>query len=234
LEGVLLLLDSGAVLGEAVPVPGIRVLLVDDHTLVRQGLRRLLETDHDIEVVGEAGDGRCAIELIDALVPDVVVMDLNLPEIDGIQATRTVTERHSTVRVLVLTMETDDVLIRKALRAGAKGYVLKDSADVIRAVKQVGRGQSFFSPLAARLLSADYLNTSAGREIDDNLKLLTEREIQVLRLIADGNTNKAIARLLTVSVNTIETHRKHIMDKLDLHNTAEIVRFAVRKHVVAG
>ncbi len=215
-------------------MPGIRVLLVDDHTLVRQGLRRLLETDRDIEVVGEAGDGRSALELIETLVPDLVVMDLNLPEIDGIQATRTVVERHPTVRVLVLTMETDDVVIRKALRAGAKGYVLKDSADVIRAVKQVARGQSFFSPLAARLLSADYLITSAGREIDDNLHLLTDREIQVLRLIADGNTNKAIARQLTVSVNTIETHRKHIMDKLDLHNTAEIVRFAVRKNVVAG
>jgi len=220
--------------GEPWPVSTIRVVLVEDHTLVRQGLRMLLETDQELTVVGEAGNGRHALELVTELQPDIVVMDLNLPELDGIEATRTIAAEHKNVKVLVLTMESDDVLIRKTLRAGARGYVLKDSPDIIRAVKQVARGQSFFSPLAARLLSADYVNAASGREIDDNLNLLTERELQVLRLIADGKTNKDIARLLTVSVNTIETHRKHIMDKLDLHNTAEMVRFAVRKHVVAG
>jgi two-component system response regulator NreC len=215
-------------------VSSTRVLLVDDHTLVRQGLRRLLETDPEITVVGEAGDGRRALELAAELQPDVVVMDLNLPEIDGVEATRTIAAEVKTAKVLVLTMESDDVLIRRSLKAGARGYVLKDSPDIIRAVKQVARGQCFFSPLAARLLSADYVNAGAGREIEDNLNLLTERELQVLRLIADGKTNRDIAQILTVSVNTIETHRKHIMDKLDLHNTAEMVRFAVRKHVVAG
>jgi DNA-binding NarL/FixJ family response regulator len=213
-------------------VSRIRVLLVDDHTIVRQGLRRLLETDRALEVVGETGDGRTAIALAREVTPDVVVMDLSLPEIDGIEATRAITAEQKDVRVLILTMNSDDVAIRRSIKAGARGYVLKDSPDVIAAVKQVGRGRSFFSPLAARLLSTDYVNNGTSREVEDNLNLLTEREIQVLRLIADGKTNKDIARILGVSVNTIETHRKHIMDKLDLHNTAEIVRFAVRKRVV--
>ncbi|HJQ85244.1 MAG TPA: response regulator transcription factor [Candidatus Binatia bacterium] len=210
-----------------------RILLVDDHTIVRQGLRRLLETDRELEVVGESGDGRTALDLVRDLHPDIVVMDISLPDLDGIEATQAITAEHRDVRVLILTMSSDDVAIRRSLKAGAKGYVLKDSPDIIRAIKQVARGQSFFSPAAARLLSTDYVNTGTGRQVDDNLNLLTERELQVLRLIADGQTNKSIARTLTVSVNTIETHRKHIMDKLDLHNTAEIVRFAVRKRVVA-
>jgi two-component system, NarL family, response regulator NreC len=211
----------------------IRVLLVDDHTIVRQGLRRLLETDREIEVVGEAGDGNVAMEMAEKLQPDIVVMDLSLPDLDGIEATRAITTRQKSVRVLVLTMNTDDVAIRQSLKAGARGYLLKESGDIIRAVKQIARGQTYFSPQAARLLSADYLNVGSGREIEDNLNLLTEREIQVLRLIAEGKTNRDIAGLLGVSVNTIETHRKHIMDKLDLHNTAEMVRFAVRKKLVA-
>ena len=209
-----------------------RVLLVDDHTIVRQGLRRLLETDREIEVVGETGDGVNATALVEELQPDVVVMDVTLPDIDGIEATRTITAHHKATKVLMLTMHSDDVAIRRSLKAGARGYLLKDSPDVIRAVKQIARGQSFFSPEAARLLSGDYLG-NGGKDIEDNLNLLTDRELQVMRLIAEGKTNKEIALLLAVSVNTIETHRKHIMDKLDLHNTAEIVRFAVRKKVVA-
>jgi len=211
----------------------IRVVLVDDHTIVRQGLRRLLETDPEIEVVGEAGDGATATELAEHLQPDLVVMDLSLPDVDGIEATRAITSNHKAVRVLVLTMNTDDVAIRRSLKAGARGYVLKDSPDIVRAVKQTARGQTYFSPQAARLLNSDYLHKTSGRDIEDNLNLLTERELQVLRLIAEGKTNRDIAATLTVSVNTVETHRKHIMDKLDLHNTAEMVRFAVRKNVVA-
>ena len=208
-----------------------RVLLVDDHTLVRQGLKRLLETDPEIEVVGEAGDGVEATAKVEQLQPDVVVMDLSLPEVDGVEATRKITTLNKGAKVLILTMNSDDVAIRRSLKAGARGYLLKPSSDVVRAVKQIARGHSFFSPEAARLLSGDYVGP--GREIEDNLNLLTERELQVMRQIAEGKTNKEIAALLGVSVNTIETHRKHIMDKLDLHNTAEIVRFAVRKKVVA-
>ena len=210
----------------------VRVLLVDDHTMVRQGLRRLLETDGDIEVVGEAGEGREAAALAAELRPDVVIMDIALPGIDGIEATRVITERHRTTKVLVLTMNSDDVAIRRSLKAGARGYLLKDSDEVLRAVRQVAQGQAFFSPIAARVLSTQYLGNGGGKEIEDNLHLLTERELQVLRLIAEGKTNKDIAVELTVSVYTVETHRKHIMEKLDLHNTAEIVRFALRKKVV--
>ena len=210
----------------------IRVLLVDDHTLVRQGMRRLLETDRDIEVVGETGDGRTAIELVQQLGPDVTVMDIAIPEIDGIEATRAITTHDKNAKVLILTMNTDDVAVRRSLKAGARGYLIKDSEDLVRAVKQIARGQSFFSPAAARLLSGDYVSNGGGKQVEDNLHRLTERELEVLRLIAEGNTNKHIASLLSVSVNTIETHRKHIMEKLDLHNTADIVRFAVRKNVV--
>jgi DNA-binding NarL/FixJ family response regulator len=216
-------------------VPGvsrIRVLLVDDHTIVRQGLRRLLETDPELEVVGETGDGRSAVELAERLHPDLVVMDLALPQVDGIEATRSITAREKGVKVLILTMNTDDVAMRKSLRAGARGYLLKDSDDLMRAVKQVGRGQPFFSPAVARLVGNDFLGNGSGRQVEDNLHLLTERETEVMRLIAEGKTNKEIAATLGVSVNTVETHRKHIMEKLDLHNTAEIVRFAVRKNVV--
>jgi DNA-binding NarL/FixJ family response regulator len=210
----------------------IRVLLVDDHTIVRQGLRRLLETDHELEVVGETGDGRSAVELAERLHPDLVLMDIALPQVDGIEATRSITAREKGVKVLILTMNTDDVAVRKSLRAGARGYLLKDSEDLLPAVKQVGRGQSYFSPEVARLVGNDILGNGIGRQVEDNLHLLTERETEVMRLIAEGRTNKESAGRLGVTVNTIETHRKHIMEKLDLHNTAEIVRFAIRKNVV--
>jgi two-component system, NarL family, response regulator NreC len=207
----------------------IRVLLVDDHTIVRQGLARLLESDREVEVVGEAGDGRTAIELAQRLHPDVIVMDLALPDLDGVEATREILQHDKDAKVLVLTMQTDDVAIRKAVKAGARGYLLKDSPDVVKAVRHVARGQPFFSPAAARFLTT---RPGSSKEVEDNLYLLTEREREVLRLIADGKTNKDIAAELSVSVNTIETHRKHIMEKLDLHSTADIVRFAVRKNVV--
>jgi two-component system, NarL family, response regulator NreC len=211
----------------------IRVLLVDDHTLVRQGMRRMLEVDKEMEVVGECGDGASAIQLVDELKPDVTVMDLAIPAPDGIEATRTITTADKSAKILILTMSTDDVAVRRSLKAGARGYLMKDSEDLVRAVKQIARGQSFFSPAAARLLSGDYASNGTGKQVEDNLHRLTERELEVLRLIADGKTNKDIAAMLSVSVNTIETHRKHIMEKLDLHNTADIVRFAVRKNVVS-
>jgi two-component system response regulator NreC len=209
------------------------VLLVDDHTIVRQGLRRLLETDPDLTVVGETGDGNAAVELALRLRPDVIVMDLALPGVDGIEATKAIVAADKRARVLVLTMNGDDAAIRRSLRAGARGYVLKDAPDILEAVKLVARGQTVLSPLAARVARGRVEETGTP-EVEDNLGLLTAREREVLRLIADGKTNKQTAVLLGVSINTIETHRKHIMEKLDLHNTAEIVRFAVRKRVVAG
>ena len=212
----------------------IRVLLVDDHTVVRQGLRRILETDDEIEIVGETGDGRSATEMVQRLHPNVVVMDIALPELNGIEATRQITKRSNGTKVLILTMHADDVCVRQSLKAGARGYLLKDSEDLdlLKAVKAIGRGGSFFSPTISKVLLEGYLGDVAGQDIEDNLSLLTDREREVLQLIAEGKTNKEIAGLLAVSINTVETHRKHIMEKLDLHNTAEIVRFAVRKKVV--
>jgi two-component system, NarL family, response regulator NreC len=211
----------------------ISVLLIDDHVLVRQGLRCVLETDPEIEIIGEAGDGRSAADLSERLRPDVVLMDLTLPDVDGIEATRLITSRREAPNILVLTMHSDDVSVRQSLKAGARGYLLKDADDIdlLNAVKAVARGKSFFSPAVSKVLLTAYRG-DPGQHIEDNLALLTDRECEVLRLIAQGKRNKEIAVELAVSVNTVETHRKHIMEKLDLHNTAEIVRFAVRKNVV--
>ena len=215
-------------------MPKLRVLLVDDHTVVRQGLRRILETDDEIEIVGETGDGRSAAEMAQKMNPNVVVMDIALPELNGIEATRQIMKRNENARVLILTMHSDDVCVRQSLKAGARGHLLKDSEDLdlLKAIKAVGRGGSFFSPAVSKVLLEGYLGDSTGQPVEDSLSLLTDREREVLQLIAEGKTNKEIATLLSVSINTVETHRKHIMEKLDLHNTAELVRFAIRERLV--
>jgi two-component system, NarL family, response regulator NreC len=212
----------------------IRVFLVDDHTVVRQGLRRILESDDEIEIVGEAGDGRTAIDLVQKLRPHVVVMDVAMPELNGIEATRQIVKRVEGAKVLVLSMHGDDVYVRQALKAGARGYLLKDSEDLdlIKAVKAVRAGGSFFSPPVSKVVLSGYLGDKADGDAEDSVARLTDREREVLQLIAEGKTNKEVAHALSVSVNTIETHRKHIMEKLDLHNTAELVRFAIRTRIV--
>lgn len=212
----------------------LRVLLVDDHTVVRQGLRRILASDEQIEIVGEAGDGRTALELAQRLQPHVVVMDVALPELNGIEATRQLAKRAPAAHVLMLTMHADDVYVRQALKAGARGYLLKDSEDLdlIKAVKAVGAGGSFFSPAVSRVVLSGYLGDRLPGDRDEPLARLTDREREVLQLIAEGKTNKEIAAALSLSVNTVETHRKHLMEKLDLHNTAELVRFAIRERLV--
>ena len=212
----------------------IRVLLVDDHTVVRQGLRRILESDEEIEIVGEAGDGRTAIDLVQKLRPHVVVMDVAMPELNGIEATRQIVKRIEGAKVLVLSMHGDDVYVRQALKAGARGYLLKDSEDLdlIKAVKAVRAGGSFFSPPVSKVVLSGYLGDKVDGDAEDSVARLTDREREVLQLIAEGKTNKEVAHALSVSVNTVETHRKHIMEKLDLHNTAELVRFAIRTKIV--
>ena len=212
----------------------IRVFLVDDHTVVRQGLRRILESDDEIEIVGEAGDGRTAIDLVQRLRPHVVVMDVAMPELNGIEATRQITKRVEGTKVLVLSMHGDDVYVRQALKAGARGYLLKDSEDLdlIKAVKAIRGGGSFFSPPVSKVVLSGYLGDRPDADGDDGVSRLTDREREVLQLIAEGKTNKEVAHALSVSVNTVETHRKHIMEKLDLHNTAELVRFAIRTKIV--
>jgi len=207
----------------------IRILLADDHSLVRHGFRMILEAQPDMEIAGEAGNGREAVELAQKLKPDVVVMDVTMPELNGIEATRRLIELSPRSRVLALSMHKDAVYVREILRAGARGYLLKDSADadLLAAVRAVAKGEGYLSPGVSDAVLSDY-----RRHVTDPLDLLTTREREVLQLIAEGKTNKEIATSLNLSVYTVEAHRGRVMEKLNLHSTGELVRFAVRSGLI--
>ena len=212
----------------------VRILLADDHTLVRQGLRKLLEERPDWEVIAEAGDGREAVRLAEQHKPDVAILDVAMPLLNGIEATRQITRRTPGTRVLVLSMHADEAYVTQILQAGATGYLLKDSADVdlVKAVGEAARGKSFFSPAIARVMLDDYVRQLADKGVTDRYESLSGREREIFQLIAEARTNKEIASLLNVSPSTVETHRAHIMEKLDLHSAAEIVLYAVRRGVI--
>jgi two-component system, NarL family, response regulator NreC len=212
----------------------VRILLADDHTLVRQGLRKVLEERTDWEVVAEASNGRDAVRLAEQHKPDVAVVDVAMPLLNGIETTRQITRRVPGTRVLVLSMHADEAYVTQILQAGATGYLLKDSADVdlMQAVSAVAIGKSFFSPAIARVMLDDYVRQLADKGITDRYEALSEREREIFQLIAEGKMNKEIAALLSVSPSTVETHRAHIMEKLDLHSAAEIVLYAVRRGVI--
>jgi two-component system, NarL family, response regulator NreC len=212
---------------------GLRILLADDHTVVRQGLRKLLEERADWEVVGEAGDGREAVKLAEQLRPDVAVLDVAMPLLNGVEATRQIARRAPATRILVLSMHSDEAYVTQILKAGAIGYLLKDSADVdlLQAVAAVAGGKAFFSPAVARLMLDDYVRPR-GEHVVDRYESLSDREREVFQLVAEGRTNKEIAALLFISPSTVETHRARIMEKLDLHSAAEIVLYAVRRGVI--
>jgi two-component system response regulator NreC len=213
----------------------LRILLGDDHTLVRQGLRKILEERSEWEVVAEASDGRDAVRQALAVKPDVAILDIGMPLMNGIEATRQMVRRLPTLRVLILSMHSSEAYIIQVLKAGAKGYLLKDSADteLIRGVAAVAAGKSFFSPAVAKVMLDDYVRHLAEKGIADRFDSLSEREREIFQLVAEGHSNKEIADLLSISPATIETHRAHILQKLDVHNTAELVLYAVRRGVIS-
>jgi two-component system, NarL family, response regulator NreC len=212
----------------------MKILLADDHKVLRSGLRRILEEHPDLQVIGEAADGREAVDLADQLDPDIVVMDIGMPKLNGIEATRQILTRHPRVNVLILSMYSDESYLVQVLRAGARGYLLKDSAEeeLIDAVRTVNSGVPFFSPKIAKLLVGDSMQRLRNEAASDTYELLTPREREVLQLIAEGKSNKEVAASLFVSPTTVETHRARIMDKLDLHSTADIVLYAARKGII--
>ncbi len=216
-------------------MPKLRILLADDHRLMRDGLRKILEARTDLEVIAEAGNGREAVERAVKMKPDIAVLDIAMPELNGIEAARQISRAAPEVRILMLSMYSDEPYVLQVLQSGAKGYLLKDSADseLIRALMAVSQGKSFFSPAVAKVMLDDYLRQTAERGKVDRYELLSNREREVLQLIAEGKTNKRIADILCVSTSTIETHRAHLMDKLGLSSTADLVRYAVRRGIVS-
>jgi DNA-binding NarL/FixJ family response regulator len=213
----------------------LRILLADDHTMVRAGLRALLERQPNLEVVGEAENGRQTVELCASLDPDVVVMDIGMPELNGIEATKQILHRRPATAVAILSMYSDESYVMRALQAGARAYLIKDSAagDLIRAIEAISQGKSFFSPKVSHILAEDYVRTLKQKGVADSYELLTGREREILQLLAEGKTNKEVATALNISVYTAETHRGHILQKLNLHNSAELVLYAVRKGIIS-
>ncbi|HXS96420.1 MAG TPA: response regulator transcription factor [Candidatus Limnocylindrales bacterium] len=204
-------------------------MLADDHAVVRQGFKMILGAQPDMEIVGEAGNGREALELASSLKPDLVVMDVAMPELNGIEATRRMAETAPHTRVLALSMHKDSVYVREILRAGARGYLLKDSvaADLVSAVRAVAGGEGYISPAVSNAVLDDY-----RRHVTNPIDMLTSREREVLQMLAEGKTNKEIATVLNLSVYTVDAHRGRIMEKLNLHSINELVRFAVRNGLI--
>jgi DNA-binding NarL/FixJ family response regulator len=212
----------------------IRVLLAEDHTLVRQGFRRILEDDPKITVIGEARTGLEAIEQCKTLKPEVVIMDLSMPELGGLEATAEILKADPAVKILILSMYSNDAYIRKAFELGAKGYMLKNALelDLNRAVKALAEGEAYFSPAISHIVLESMKTGSFSEAAQDPYDRLTLREKEVLQLIAQGKSNKEVAVLLNISVNTVAVHRARLMETLGLHRTAELVLFAVRKGLV--
>jgi DNA-binding NarL/FixJ family response regulator len=216
-------------------MPGIRILLADDHGIVRKGLRSAIESETGYEVVAEAANGREAVRLAQQLKPDVAIMDIAMPQLNGIDATEQILKLSPTTKVLVLSMHADESYVIRVLAVQARGYILKDSAeaDLLPALRSVLQGRPYFSPKVTQVLLEDYMRYLRQRGLQDTYDLLTAREKQVLQLLAEGNSNKDVANILNLGLSTVDTHRTNLMQKLNLHSTAEIVLYAVRKRIIS-
>jgi two-component system, NarL family, response regulator NreC len=213
----------------------IRILLADDHAIVRDGLRSLLEKQPDMTVSGEAADGREAVHFAEENSPDVVVMDIAMPNMNGIEATRRIVATRPATGVVILSMHQDESYVLRSLKAGARGYLLKDSlrSDVVEAIRLVAQGRSYLTRKVSRLMQEDYIRQMERRGVEDSYDLLTDREREILQLIAEGRTNKEVANVLNIGLTTVETHRTHILQKLGLHSVPELILYAVRKGIIA-
>ena len=211
----------------------IRILMADDHTILREGIRSLLEDQPDMQVVGEAEDGRAVVQLAGELQPDVVLMDIAMPRLNGLEATRQIKRDHPRIALLILTMHDNEEYVRQVLAAGASGYVLKRAAasELVAAIRAVHRGEAVLSPAVTRLVLEDYLRRdgSAGAPASGEL---TPREREVLQLIAEGYTSKEIAEMLSLSVKTVQAHRTSLMQKLDLHDRGDLIKYAIQKKII--
>jgi two-component system, NarL family, response regulator NreC len=215
-------------------MPEYRILLADDHSIVRKGLRSILEEDGGLEVVAEAANGREAVDLCQSLEPHIAVLDVGMPQLNGLEAAAQLQRSSSPTKVIMLSMYRDETYILRALTAGARGYLLKDTAEeeILPAVRTVIRGNSYFSPGISQTLLDDHIRYLQKRGLQDSYDLLTEREKEVLQLLAEGRSNKEVAAVLNLSLSTVETHRTNLMQKLNLHSSAEIVLYAVRKKLI--
>jgi DNA-binding NarL/FixJ family response regulator len=213
----------------------IRILLADDHTVVRKGLCLLLESHPGFKVIAEAADGREAVAMAEAHKPDIAVLDIAMPLLNGIEAARQISSNLPQTAIVFLSMHSDEAYVLKALKSGAKGYLLKDSAeyDLINAIKAVSEGKAFFSPAISKMLVEDYVREMREREVEDSYELLTTREREVLQLFAEGKPAKEVASILGLSLYTVETHRNNMFQKLNLHSIAELILYAVRKGVIS-
>jgi two-component system response regulator NreC len=212
----------------------LRVLLADDHTVMRSGLRALLERQNNLEIVGEAENGRDAVSLSATLLPDVVIMDVGMPLLNGIEATKGLLKQSPSSGVIILSMHSDEAYVMRSLRAGARAYLLKDSApsDLLFAIDAVSHGRSYFSSAIRHLLAEDYVRVLRQKGEVDSYELLTAREREILQLLAEGKTNKEVAAALNISLYTVETHRSNILEKLGIHSPAELILYAVRKGII--
>lgn len=213
----------------------IRILLADDHTVMRRGIRLLLESQPEFTVVAEASDGRQALQQAEATLPDVAVVDIAMPNLSGIEAAQRIAAALPNTAIVILSMHSDEGYVLRALKAGAKGYLLKDSAegDLIEAIKAVHEGKTFFSPEISKMLVEDYVREIRTRGAEDSYDLLTPREREILQLLAERKSNKEIAAALNLSPYTVETHRRNLQEKLNLHSLAELILYAVRKGVIS-